>query len=136
MFEWFKEKTKIKEDAFQAGYDKGKAVTEKKWKIKISNMQTSANKIIGEKNKKIYNLNEKMQDIEKSLEEFTHLFGNMRGLALIIDEESETNLNIESNKFKRVKTLASSMLSLHKEYENRLPHTEKKIDKFKLAEFK
>jgi hypothetical protein len=132
MLEWFKSKTKIKEDYFQQGFQKGKISEQKKWKQRLTLFRSEADKIIREKNIKIYKMNERVRSIETTLEQFTHLFGNARGLALAIEEESETKLQIATSHYSKMQSLAGTMLSLQREYEKKIPKTLKKIDEFKM----
>lgn len=136
MLEWFKSKSRIKEDYYNRGLIRGQSMADKNWRIKLKNIKSQANRIIKEKNNKIMRLKQRVNDIERTLENFTHLFGNARGLALSIEEESEGRLRKATAHFGKMQGLANNILSIHREFEKKLPEATKKIDKFNMENLK
>ena len=131
ILEYFKNKHKLKVDAEDTGFNRGQKITDRKWSKKLKRITADYNKILFEKEIKIKKLNERVEDIESNLDEYTLLLSRFKYLAIKIDEENEIKLKQLTNDYQEAKLLSNEALTIFRKFRKKSPETVKKINEFK-----
>ncbi len=131
MLHFFKNKTKIKTEYYERGFNISKKITNKRWAKKHEKLKRDFDKILDEKDKKIECLSNHVSEIEQAMEKFTHLFSRAKYLSIRIEEENEIKLKQATAEYQNLQHLAGEMSLMQIAFEKKYPEMDKKLNKFK-----
>lgn len=129
MFDYFKNKIRLKIDYYAKGYKKGYSDAE--YKNKIQNQINSKNyrKEIEKRDEKIKKLTKDIERIDNSLENFSAFFARAGHIATLVEEKAEQEMRVHTGEYQTIRNVCTEMLSLKRNFQNKYPKVNDKIKK-------
>lgn len=129
---FFKTRREIQLKAFQRGYQKGVEMTKREKDLQIRILKKNMENILETKTKEIMKRDNRIISIEKTLEDFIHLFSRAKHMAYRIEDKEETKYQRISEEYAETNGFANRLIHLCTSFERKVPKLKAKIEQYKI----